>query len=129
MNINDITLQTRLIMNNQNQRKKTAFITFMGPEYSEKPMETLESLENIIANYDNIFQENASDTWVLPLKQQIQNKINNNDYCIPGSPEWTYREAYMAKASTFIWPPPEEIAIQEQESQTIFNMLSNLDNQ
>jgi hypothetical protein len=105
-------------------RKDTSRNLHMGPQFSVLPLQTLEELQAVISTYNTIIELGGEpgSTEAQNKKAEIQAKIDNNEFCTPNTPEWTYRENWKAQAATWGWPTIEEQALYEQEDQEIFGV-------
>lgn len=122
------------ILQDRDNRRKHAFLIATKGEYQQTPLPLLQSLqarasEKPLAYYEkhnHIFKYNER---LIENTKDAQDKINNQQYCQEGTPEWQYRLNYLAAWENFKtnWPDATEIAIREQEKHLYQHLLDTDD--
>lgn len=110
------------------QRFDTALSEFMAPDYPTKPKPILSSLQAAFDEAVNLQGSLSTNQDGLQVYlDQLQVYLDDpSSYCEPGSPEYTYRENYLAKRSTFVWPTPEEQILMDQEKVQLVQLADQL---
>lgn len=128
MNLTETNQRIFEINSARQARKLAALSAHMGPQFPTTPMQSLQELQHRIDFCDQIIASNAEPaaSTAQSEKQFYQAKINNNEYCSPGSTEWDYKQAYILQASTFVWPTTEESALYAQEDDEISDLIKNI---
>ena len=116
--------QCMQIIIQRSNRFKSALDAYMG-EYKEKPLDSIDSLNFRLTKYqESLNQGSSNPTRIQSLIDEIQTKINNYDYAVPGTDKDIYRNNYIAKYKLFFWPSLEETAIQNTEKQTLLDLVN-----
>jgi hypothetical protein len=86
--------------------------------YPQKPLFSKEDLERVCETLKN----SNSD-----LYEGLQQKFDNGEYVVPGTPGWEYRTEYLTAiqnyVQNFVWPNEEELGIRSQEEQELLAFL------
>lgn len=107
---------------NRMKRQNTAYESYVKNVYQEYPRSNLSTLVNRKSRLQAIYDKTASTRISLKI-QELQTKIDNLDYCVEDTTEWTARQEFLAHAANFQWPDANEIALQQQEETELLALL------
>lgn len=112
------------ILKSRITRRNNGYSNYINSMYSVYPKPTLLDHQNIKNKLEIKYNEKPSNQLFLKI-QEIQTKIDNQDYCVEGTPEWTTRQEFLAYAANFQWPDATELAIRQQEEADLLALLGN----
>lgn len=108
------------------ERKRDNFFSYIDQYYPNGFVNT-NTLEELTAQLNELVRHRGNITKNLDkwdeLINNMQSRIDNNQYTIEDSIEYSERLAYQAKVSAFVWPNQEEIDIRAQEEQELLAYL------
>jgi hypothetical protein len=112
------------IKENRLARRRAAYDLYINLEYPTYP---LPDLDTYIRVKNKLISVNADrDTLEITQRiQEIQTKIDNQDYCVEGTPAWTTRQEFLAYAANFQWPDANELTTRELEKQELLSLINS----
>ena len=113
-------LETRT---NRRIRRNTNYESYINSSYPVLPKVTLSDLQRIKQNLISSNEINSSNQKIEKI-QEIQAKIDNQDYCVEGTTEWTTRQQFLSYAANFQWPDANELTIRQQEEAELLALLN-----
>lgn len=131
-----LTKNPELHLNLLNERKiriDNAFNRVTKNAYLIKPLPTLEALQEKAAITIKEYYKKGNllnyNKLVDDMVAEANRKIANQEYCMVGTEEWTYRENYFKAWEDFnnTWPDAEELAIREQEKELYKHLIDEDD--
>lgn len=125
---NHVTAYGQVKLNRIN-RKKEALENYLSSGFSNKPMQSLVELQKQLNLFQNILtssqEKTEAEIYQINLAiQSIQNKLDNNEYYVEGSPEHQYRIDYDNAVASFVWPTQEELEIRNTEKNELLALLN-----
>lgn len=121
-----VQLKTQEITKNRDLRKSQALKHYMDIQYPVPPKQSLSTLNFTKTLLENQFLKNPEDEKVIDALSIVVDKINNEDYLKPDTPDMDYHNEYMAYANSFQWPTVEEIQIQSNEDMELESLINSL---
>lgn len=118
----------RQILNERAKRMGTALSFYMAQTYPNNPKSSLESLEKIKTVLEKKFLNNPNDEKVIQLLADVNDKITNEDYLKPDTPDMEYATAFKNHMDSFVWPTQEELDIQAAEELELLNLKNSIPN-
>lgn len=114
------------IYNNRNNRYTTAYKNYIDSSENKSVTRTLSELQTQLSRLSNLHTNGNyySRIDIESKIQEIQSKIDNNHYCVEGTPEWTTRQDFLAYSASFVWPDANELAIRQQEETELLALLN-----
>ena len=131
-----LTKNPELHLNLLNERKiriDNVFNRVTKNAYLIKPLPTLEALQEKAAVTIKEYYKKGNllnyNKLVDDMVAEANRKIANQEYCMVGTEEWTYRENYFKAWEDFnnTWPDAEELAIREQENELYKHLIDEDD--
>lgn len=116
----------RQILYDRLKRKSIALRTYIEASYPSTPKLSLEALNGLKNVLENKFLENPNDEKVIALLADVNEKITNEDYLKPNTPDMEYAVAYKNHVDSFVWPTEEEISLQLTEEAELINLKNSL---
>lgn len=114
------------VHNGRNNRYSAAYKNYIESANFNVIPKTLSELQDRLNRLTNLhLNGNYYSSVDIEAKiQEIQSKIDNNDYCVEGTPEWTTRQEFLAYAANFQWPNANELLIRQQEEAELLALLN-----
>lgn len=109
----------------RSQRKQAALDNFMSLTYAVPPKPVLESLTKTRNMILSKLENDPNNSNLLAALQNVNLKINNEDYAKPDSEDMAYLNSYHTHAQSFVWPSAEELALQNVEDEELKNLGAN----
>ena len=121
------------LLNDVKTRAENTFNNRTNHQYTTPPLPTLEALQTLAATTVKEYYKKGNllnyNKLVDDIVAEANRKIDNQEYCMVGTEEWTYRENYFKAWEDFnnSWPDATEIEIREQEKSLYQHLLDNDD--
>jgi hypothetical protein len=112
------------IFTQRKQRKTEAFEAHMTFEYMMTPLPDRNSLQfelNLHLSQQKVFDSPYLRTRI----DEARNKLLTGDYAHDNTPDWYYRQEFLEKVNSFIWPTEEEKIKQQEEENYLMSLLSS----
>lgn len=111
------------VRKNRRIRRNTAYENYVNNAYPILPKGTLADLQRIKQNLISANEINFSNQKLEKILE-IQTKIDNQDYSVEGTLEWTSRQEYLVHTANFVWPDANELVIRQQEEAELLVLLN-----
>jgi hypothetical protein len=111
------------------QRKQSAFESFMGEEFKDIPKDSLKELQDKVdlfnkllnaANMDSVKRQSLLQSVIF-----FQAKIDANDYATEGLNDHNYKIAYESKKNSFVWPDATELSLRQAEEAELLTIIND----
>lgn len=119
---NQLQEKHKEIINARAARQAAALKTYVESSYPNLPKSKLENLQFIINLYEKKLENEPDNVPLKDYVQSLKDKVANEDYLKPNTPDMEYHDAYHAHVQSFVWPSQEELEVRAVEDLVLTNL-------